>query len=159
MIRKISHQDDLKITYANGFHVNSAITSTSKIPIERSVYSVDYDSYFKATQPVIDEAGMVPPEFTLISGIYIVDKINMRTAKKNISYIGAMPTRDYVYLDNSLVNLDRDLRKSMMTTFMANESMSKNFIKARLKVDEASTYTANPNLFNEALSQKRFFLK
>ena len=92
---------------------------------------------------MIDEAGMVPPEFTLISGIYIVDKLNMKTFKKNIPYVGAMPKRDYVYLDNALVNLDRDLRKSMMTSFMASEAMARNFVKARLKVDETSTYTAN----------------
>ena len=34
MIYKLSHQNDMKITYNNGFHVNYAITSIDRVSVE-----------------------------------------------------------------------------------------------------------------------------
>jgi hypothetical protein len=85
----------MKITYLNGFHVNYAITGLSKVNLECSCIEPDYDSFFKATQPVIDEEALNPPEFNLISGIYLTNSINLITFKKSISCMGAIIKRDY----------------------------------------------------------------
>jgi hypothetical protein len=79
MLRHLSHQDDLKVTFSNGFHVNAAITATNRISLDENIYKQDYDNFFKATQPVIDEEGLSPPEFTLLKGLFMIDKLNMRS--------------------------------------------------------------------------------
>jgi len=35
----MSHQQDLKVTFNNGFHVNFAITAIDRTPIDTSVYN------------------------------------------------------------------------------------------------------------------------
>lgn len=117
-MQEISHKDDLKVTYTNGFHVNPALTKQGRFSIEENVYTYDYDAFFKASQPVIDETCLQPTEFNLIQGIYIVDRINLRTFKKNKFYMGYMQPRDYSILDSCLINLDRDLRKYMCSSLL-----------------------------------------
>jgi len=36
------------VTYTNGFHVNHAVTSTSRIMLTENVHRPDYDDFFKA---------------------------------------------------------------------------------------------------------------
>jgi len=48
-LRNLSHKDDLKVTFSNGFHVNAAITSTTRISLDENVFKQDYDNFFKAT--------------------------------------------------------------------------------------------------------------
>jgi hypothetical protein len=56
----------MKITYNNGFHVNYAVTSTERIFMDANSFNPDYDSFFKATQSVIDEEALNPPEINLV---------------------------------------------------------------------------------------------
>lgn len=49
MIQGLSHQQDLKPTYLNGFHVNYAITALDRVNLESSALEPDFDSFFKAT--------------------------------------------------------------------------------------------------------------
>jgi hypothetical protein len=66
IIQKLSHQNDMKITYNNGFHVNYAITSADRVFIDSNTFNPDYDNFFKATQCVIDEEALNPPEISLV---------------------------------------------------------------------------------------------
>jgi len=58
------------------------------VSLDKNAFDIDYDGFFKATQPLIDEEALNPHEFNLISGIYLVDSINFVTFKKNIPFMG-----------------------------------------------------------------------
>lgn len=77
VVQGLSHQQDLKVTYLNGFHVNYAITALDRLDIDANPYKQEYDSFFKVTQPIIDEEALNPAEFNLISGIYMANSINL----------------------------------------------------------------------------------
>ena len=83
----------MKITYNNGFHVNYSITATKRIFLDHNSFNQDYENFFKATQPVIDETALNPVEYNLISGIYLSNSKNIVTFKKNLSYTGAFPNK------------------------------------------------------------------
>lgn len=55
LLSLFSHTDETKVTYTNGYHVNLATTSLSRISLEHNVHKPDYNNFFLATQPVIDE--------------------------------------------------------------------------------------------------------
>lgn len=132
----MSHQQDLKLTYLNGFHVNQAITALDRINLEATSIDVEYDSFFKATQPVIDEEALNPPEFNLISGIYLTNSINLITFKKNVPHMGALLGRDYACLDYALTNLGKKPRKWIMSSLNSNDHTLQSFISAKMKMDE-----------------------
>ena len=46
-IRGLSNQQDMKITYANGFHVNHATTRLANIDLETSPCNQDYWSFYQ----------------------------------------------------------------------------------------------------------------
>jgi hypothetical protein len=48
VIMDLSHQNDLKITHNNGFHVNRSLTGSNRIIIDSNCMHQDYDSFFKA---------------------------------------------------------------------------------------------------------------
>jgi hypothetical protein len=76
-------------------------------------------------QPVIDEQGLNPSEFNLIASIYLTKYENMRTYKKDRRYIGALPERDFHYLDSLLLNLDQGMRRELVGKQQAFESEAK----------------------------------
>jgi len=39
VIQKMSHQNDLKVAYDNGFHVNYAITALGRVQIDNNVFN------------------------------------------------------------------------------------------------------------------------
>jgi hypothetical protein len=41
--------DETKVTYTNGYHVNTAATSIGRISLEDSPHKPDYNSFFLAT--------------------------------------------------------------------------------------------------------------
>ena len=47
VIRLMSHMDDQKVTYTNGFHVNQAVTSLNRISLDENPFRPDYDNFFK----------------------------------------------------------------------------------------------------------------
>lgn len=71
MLSRLTHLDDMKVTYTNGFHVNPVITHQSKLSLEEHPYNFDYSTFFKAAQPVIDDTALAPPQYTLVQGIYL----------------------------------------------------------------------------------------
>lgn len=154
----MSHHRDLKVTYLNGFHVNQAITAIDRINLEAGSLNRDYDSFFKATQPVIDEEALNPPEFNLISGIYLTNSINLTTFKKNVPYMGTVIGRDYKCLDFALTNLSRPVRRVVMSYLNSNDLTLQSFIKARLKMDEKD-YQSNPSIYSQILQEKKAYLK
>ena len=95
LLRVLTHRDDEKVTYSNGFHVNHAVTASRRISLDENVYRPDYDNFFKAVQPVIDEEAINPMEFTLLSGLYLSRYTNNYSYRKNRRYMGFMPSRDY----------------------------------------------------------------
>ena len=132
----MSHQQDVKVTYLNGFHVNQAITALDRIDLEGTCLCPEYDSFFKATQPVVDEEALNPPEFNLISGIYLTNSINLITFKKNVPHMGAVVPRDYACLDYALTNLGKKPRKWIMSSLNSNELTLQSFISAKMRMDE-----------------------
>jgi hypothetical protein len=62
----LSHMNDLKVTYTNGFHVNSAITAVDRIFLDENSSWRDDSSFMRAAQPVIDEKALIPNQITLI---------------------------------------------------------------------------------------------
>jgi hypothetical protein len=56
----LSHMNDLKVTYTNGFHVNTAITNTDSIFLDETVSLRDYHSFICSAQPIIDEKALIP---------------------------------------------------------------------------------------------------
>lgn len=99
------------MTYTNGFHVSQAITSTLRLDLDENTFRQDYDNFFKAAQPIIDESALNPTEFTLLSGTHLTRYTSNFTYRKANRYLGSMPARDYHYLDCKLLNIDRGLRK------------------------------------------------
>ena len=87
------------------------MTDTSRIPLNENPFRPDYDNFFKAVQPVIDEEAMNPTEFTLLSGLFLSKFTNNYSYRKDRRYTGYMPQRDYHYLDCKLINIDKDIRK------------------------------------------------
>ena len=47
-MRLLTHRDDEKVTYTNGFHVNHAVTSTNRMSLDENPFRPDYDNFFKA---------------------------------------------------------------------------------------------------------------
>ena len=128
LIQKLSHYSDIKTTFDNGFHVNKSITALNKINLDKNAIELDYDAFFKATQPLIDEEALNPHEFNLISGIYLVDSINMVTFKKNVPFMGRIFQRDYHCLDFAMTNLSREIRRYAMQNINSMDMTLSNFI-------------------------------
>lgn len=106
-----SHTDDTKVTYTNGYHVNVASASTARIGLDETCHRIDYNNFFMATQPIIDEQGLNPPEFNLLQGIYTTNAHQIKQYRRMRPYAGWLANRDFHYLDYKLLNLSRDLRK------------------------------------------------
>ena len=158
LIQQLSHQYDLKVTYLNGFHVNKALTDTHRFSLDFNFINPDFDGFFKASQPVIDEQCLNPPELNLISGIYLVDTIDMVTHKKSVSFMGSIIPRDYKCLDFSLTNLSRKLRNDLMSNLNSNEQTLQNYIKAKMRLDEKE-YLSNPSVYSQITNEKKQFMK
>ena len=158
VIRALTHRDDEKVTYTNGFHVNHAVTTSSRISLDENVYRPDYDNFFKAVQPVIDDEAMNPTEFTLLSGLYLSRFTNNYSYRKNRRYMGAMPLRDYHYLDCKLINVDQEIRKYISSTLIGMDSQSKQYACARLNTTEKH-FTNSLNLYQEVFTERKVFTK
>ena len=127
--------------------MNYAITALDRMNLEASCYNQEYDSFFKATQPIIDEEALNPPEFNLISGICLTNSVNLVTFKKSIPYMGCRIPRDYQCLDLALTNLHRNIRNEITSNFVSLDLTLKSFIKAKTKVDEEE-YQSNPTVYS-----------
>jgi hypothetical protein len=56
--------------YNNGFHINHAAVGTCRISLDETSSNKNYDAFFKATQCLMEEQGLNPTEFTMLTGIY-----------------------------------------------------------------------------------------
>jgi hypothetical protein len=126
--------------------------------MDENPFRPDYDNFFKCAQPIIDEEALNPPEFTLLSGIYLAKYRNNYTYRKDRRYMGAMPQRDYHYLDFKLINIDRDLRKYVNSSLIGVDNQAKLYAHSRLHVEEKQ-YVSNLNLYNEVFQEKKIFNK
>ena len=158
VMRLMTHRDDQKVTYTNGFHVNHAITATNRICLDENTFRPDYDNFFKAVQPIIDEEAMNPTEFTLLSGLCLSKFTNNYSYRKNRRYNGSMPLRDYHYLDCKLINIDKDLRKYINSALIGIDSQSKHYACARLSTSDRQ-YIYNLNLYQEVFAERKVFTK
>jgi hypothetical protein len=128
------------------------------LDLEAGCYNQEYDSFFKATQPIIDEEALNPSEYNLVAGIYLANSINLITFKKNPSYMGAIMARDYTCLDFALTNLSKDVRKYATSNFASVEDTLRNFLKAKSNTEEED-FQSNPAIYSEILQEKKRFLK
>jgi hypothetical protein len=140
----------MKITYTNGFHVNFAITDPERLDLDANSFNQEYDSFTKAVQPLIDEEALNPPEFNLVSGIYLTDAINMVTFKKNVPFMGNLFLHDYKCLDYAMTNLNKDMRKYFMTNLGSIDGTLSDFIKDKMKVNDKE-YQSNPSIYAQIL--------
>lgn len=69
MFKLFSHQDDTKITYNNGFHVNHAATGTNRINLDECETKPDYTNFYKCTQGLLFEQVLAPTEFNLLQSL------------------------------------------------------------------------------------------
>jgi hypothetical protein len=79
LLSHFSHTDEAKVTYLNGYHVNLAVTQTSRVSLDSHTHRPDYHSFFLATLPIMDEAQLNPSEFNLIRGIYTANSIQLKS--------------------------------------------------------------------------------
>jgi len=98
------------------------VTAINRIPLDENVFRPDYENFFKACQPVIDEEAMNPTEFILVSGLFKANYTNNYSYRKDRRYTGFMPQRDYHYLDCKLINIDKDLRKYITSSLIGVDS-------------------------------------
>lgn len=96
--------------------------------LDSSNFRQEYDSFFKATQPIIDEESLNPTEFNLVSGIYLCDALNLVTFKKNLPYVGCNMGADYKCLDFALTNMSKEIRKYLMTNLGSVDLTLQQFI-------------------------------
>ena len=154
----LSHQEDQKVTYTNGFHVNHAVTCPERIPLDENVFRPDYENFFKACQPVIDEQALNPTEFTLLGGLSLTRFSNNYAYRLDRRFTGHMPKRDFHYLDYKLLNIDTSLRKYIQTALVGAEHQAKSYACARLNTTERQ-YTQSNNLYREVSNERIFFNK
>ena len=121
VVQNLSHQQDLKVTHLNGFHVNYSVVNLQRIDLDGTCLNQEYDCFFKAAQPIIDEEVLNPAEFNLISGIYMSNYVNMKTFKKDVPFMGSIPKRDYTCLDFGLCNIGKNMRKYITTNLNSVE--------------------------------------
>lgn len=157
-MKVLTHCDDQKVTYTNGFHINLAVTSISKINMEETTYRPDYDSFFMCAQPVIDENGLNPSEFTLLKGLFMQDKFNLKTFRKNKIFNGYLHKRDFHYLDFGLINMNVDVRRYLAANLNILENQSKQYAMAKLGLKSENAFLNNHNLMVEANRERMFFL-
>ena len=158
LLKSMTHQTDQKITYTNGFHVNQAVTSAHKIDLAESPYRPGYDNFFKCAQPIIDEEALNPTEFTLLCGMYMTRYQNNFTYRKDRRFLGALPGRDYAYLDCKLLNIDRSMRKYIASSLEGTDEQAKDYACARLQTSQ-KMFTASANLQREVFHEKKIFNK
>ena len=72
--------------------------------------------------------------------------------------MGYMQERDYSCLDFALTNINKDIRKYIMSNLNSNELTLQSFIKAKMKIDEKD-YLSNPSIYNQILAEKKTYLK
>lgn len=158
VIQNLSHQRDIKVTFCNGFHVNYSVTASDRIGADFNLYNQDYDNFFKATQPLIDEEALNPTEFNLVKGIYLNNTLNLLTFKKSTPFMGHLFVRDYQCLDFALTNLSKDIRKYVSTNLGSIEMTLQSFISAKLKMNERE-FLANHTIYAQILQEKKNYLK
>ena len=66
----------------------------------------------------------------------MTNSINLVTFKKNLTYAGAFPGRDYSCLDYAMTNLSKEIRRYFMSNISSNEQTLSNFIMAYSKLNE-----------------------
>ena len=150
--------DDNKVTYTNGYHVNLATTSMSRVSLDESVHRTDYSQFFLASQPVIDEQGLNPPEFNLINGMYTTNSLQVKQYRRLRPYLGWMPNRDFHYLDCKLMNISKEMRKNIGANVTQNLESSLQFAHAKLKIDE-KIYKSNFNNQLEVFIEQKQFVR
>jgi hypothetical protein len=139
-MQNLAHQRDLKVTYANGFHVNYAVTALARVNVDHNVYCSDYDNFFKATQPLIDEEALNPAEFNLVRGVFLTNSINLLTFKKNQRYMGHVAGSDYQCLDFALTNLSKDIRKYIATNLGSLDMTLQSFVAAKMRTSAGEAF-------------------
>ena len=81
---------------------------------------------------MIDESALNPTEFTLLSGTFLTRYTNNFTYRKSSRLLGALPSRDYHYLDCKLLNIDRSLRKYIAASLEGMDEQCKDYACTRL---------------------------
>lgn len=148
----------MKITYANGFHVNTALTSVAGVNLEENVFQRDFEQWRRSIQPVIDENALAPSAFTLIESMFDQSCISLKTFKKIKVYMGRLPERDYSYLDYSLLDLEPKVRRYAQSNFMTVDNQLKEYLRLKYNHEDAF-FVGNMNQYFDFLFEKKQYLR
>lgn len=134
ILRMLTHAEDLKVTLHNGFHVNRSVTAIDRLDLEVNMKSPEYTQFFKATQPIIDEEALNPPEYNLIKNLFDVAHGERCFYSRPANFVGSLrgvgsSGRVYACLDFSLINLHRDIRKYAQSNHTALEGTLRAFVR------------------------------
>lgn len=124
LYKMFSRMDETKVTYMNGFHVNQATTSLSRISLDETTHKPDYVNFFLATLPVIDEQSLNPNEFNIVRGMFTAEAAHLRAYRRLRPHTGYLPQRDFSYLDYSMLNLNQSVRKYIMANITESEAQA-----------------------------------
>ena len=155
--------DETKVTYMNGFHVNQATTSLARISLDETTHKPDYVNFFLATLPVIDEQSLNPNEFNLVRGMYTAEAAHLKVYRSVRPHIGSLPQRAFSYLDYSILNLNRDVRRYIVANVTECESQALQFAHAKTHQTNEAQYKGNfkiqMNVFTEQLRYLKHSIK
>ena len=96
--------------------------------------------------------------------------MNLKTFKKNSIYMGKMPERDYSFLDLSLLNLNKNVRKHIHSYLMSMDAQLKDYVKFKLGVaDSSASFSAGGtgsgggvgglNNYLDLVGEKKLFMR
>ena len=90
--------------------------------------------------------------------MYMTRYQNNFTYRKDRRYLGALPGRDYHYLDCKLLNIDRSLRKYIASSLEGTDEQAKDYACTRLQTSQ-KLFSASANLQREVFFEKKIFNK
>lgn len=72
----------------------------------------------------------------MIEGMYTTNAMQIKQYRRLKPYFGWLPNRDFSYLDSRLLNVSRDLRKSIAANVKQSADSSLEFAHKKLKIEE-----------------------
>ncbi|CDW82479.1 UNKNOWN [Stylonychia lemnae] len=158
LLKNLSHVDDIKVTYTNGYHVNTALTKTQFLNLDENCTNPDFTQWARSSQPIIDENALAPSQFTLIDQMFGQNCNILHSFKKSKTYMGKIHGRDYQYMDYSMINVDKSVRKYVYNNLISVDNQLKEYLKIKFNHDD-TTFIGNLNQYFDLLFEKKQYLK
>lgn len=134
LLRHLTNTEDVKVTLSNGFHVNRSVSSIDRLDLEGPIMTPEYSQYFKASQSIIDEEALNPPEYNLIQHTLQFDHGDRGLYSRPANFAGSLRGivgfgRVYQCLDYSMLSLHKNIRKLAQSNLMSLEGTLKAYVR------------------------------